>query len=329
MLNSKPYLKTAIVPLLLFTCILSPYLLALDSPAGVSTKFSREANCCECERPKQGPKGYTGPIGPTGGMGPTGPTGLPGGPTGPTGPTGNTGPQGPIGPSGDPGPQGPQGIPGISGATGISPTGPTGPTGSGGLASFYAWNVYDAPNSGGSTGAWGLSNVVIYAQSASIPPGSPVPLPLFTNNIPGSFYLPAGSVLSVPSGTYLITFGIGQTLYRGISSPNVNGGNVDHWVSNAYFFSLYINNVIEPSANLSFEMLIGTNSALGGTQQAIESVVNYFPTVSTVLSFTSQTSISVKYVNQTGGGNATCSQIMYSNSTDPILAFLNVVKLSD
>jgi hypothetical protein len=87
---------------------------ARKNEAGMAIS-SKQANCCDCQRPSQGPAGLRGPTGPTGVQGatgftgPTGPRGLTGGPTGPTGPTGPMGPIGLSGPTGRMGNTGPTG----------------------------------------------------------------------------------------------------------------------------------------------------------------------------------------------------------------------------
>ena len=135
--------------------------------------------CCNYDRPRRvyvpvptpipGPQGPQGPQGPMGVAGPQGPQGL----TGATGATGATGPQGPQGLTGATGPQG--------------PVGPQGPQGEPGES-----YVGDA----------------LYAESGAITvaDGAQITLALATAT-EGTTITVTGGAVTLPVGTYLVTYG--------------------------------------------------------------------------------------------------------------------------
>ncbi len=133
----------------------------------------------------QGPMGAQGATGPIGPQGPQGPIGLTGA-TGATGPVGATGPQGPIGltgPQGATGATGPQGPIGLTG-----PQGPQGETGPAGTAdSLYA-------TSGAQTVA--DATIIPITESASTP---------------ATVMSVDANTLTMPSGTYLVSYGANGT----------------------------------------------------------------------------------------------------------------------
>lgn len=101
------------------------------------------------------------------------------------GPIGPQGPAGPMGPMGPQGAQGPQGIQGPTGATGA--TGPQGPQGEAGTSALQ-----DALY------AYGGTQTV--ASGAIIPLASSVTTPTTTMSL-------ASNAITLPQGTYLITYG--------------------------------------------------------------------------------------------------------------------------
>lgn len=117
-------------------------------------------------------RGPIGPQGPAGPMGPMGPQGAQGpvGPQGATGATGATGPQGPVGPQG---------------ATGA--TGPQGPQGEAGTSALQ-----DALYAYGGTQTVASATIIPLANSTTTPTTT---MSLATNAI------------TLPTGTYLVTYG--------------------------------------------------------------------------------------------------------------------------
>ncbi len=170
-------------------------------------------------------RGPMGPIGATGPMGPMGPQGAPGpqGIQGIPGATGATGPQGPIGPAGpqgEPGatgatgavgPQGPQGEPGATGLTGatgatgaVGPQGPAGPAGPQGEPGTPA--VADALYASGGTQAVPTNSVIPITQTATTPT---------TTMTVGD------NAITLPQGTYLVTYGASGTVDAANSALSV------------------------------------------------------------------------------------------------------------
>lgn len=123
-------------------------------------------------RGPMGPVGATGPMGPMGPQGAQGPQGIQG-PAGPAGATGATGPQGPTGATG---PQGPTGA-----------TGPQGPQGEAGTSALV-----DALYASGGTQS--------VATGAIIPITSTATTPTTTMTV-------ANNAITLPVGTYIVTYG--------------------------------------------------------------------------------------------------------------------------
>ena len=123
-------------------------------------------------RGPMGPVGATGPMGPMGPQGAQGPQGIQG-PAGPAGATGATGPQGPTGATG---PQGPTGA-----------TGATGPQGEAGTSALV-----DALYASGGTQS--------VATGAIIPITSTATTPTTTMTV-------ANNAVTLPAGTYIVTYG--------------------------------------------------------------------------------------------------------------------------
>ena len=155
-------------------------------------------NNCNCSPPYPRPRevyninvGLRGPIGPQGPQGATGPQGPAGatGATGPQGPAGATGPQGPVGATGAIGPQGPAGATGATGTQGpVGATGATGPQGPAGTS--------DA----------------IYVRGGTQTVATDVVIPLTEiTQTPNSVMTFANNEVTVPAGSYLISFGISST----------------------------------------------------------------------------------------------------------------------
>lgn len=172
--------------------------------------FYSTRNCCgfnACQRNRTtttvvsipGPQGPMGPIGPMGARGETGATG----PQGPQGLTGATGPQGPQGIQGEVGPQGPQGLTGATGPQGpqgvqgeVGPQGPQGLTGATGP---------QGPQ--GIQGEPGLSDAIYGSvDNVTVASGGIIPI-VEADSSPTTTMSIAGSELTLPAGTYLITYG--------------------------------------------------------------------------------------------------------------------------
>lgn len=156
--------------------------------------------CCQntpmryCNQPSieyiRGPMGPVGATGPRGPMGPQGAQG-PQGPQGATGATGATGPVGATGATGATGPQGPQGIQGETGATGATgPQGPAGPQGAQGEPGTSA--LQDA--------------LYAYGGTQTVASNSVIPLTLSTTT-PTTTMTLSNNAISLPAGTYLVTYG--------------------------------------------------------------------------------------------------------------------------
>ncbi len=143
-----------------------------------------------------GPQGPIGPIGPQGAPGPVGSTGA----TGPQGPIGLTGPQGPIGLTGATGAVGPQGPQGIQGEVGpVGPAGATGPQGPIGPAG--------PTGATGATGPAGTSDG-LYASSGTqtVAGGTIIPL-VESSSSPDTTITVTGNTVTLPAGTYLVSYG--------------------------------------------------------------------------------------------------------------------------
>ena len=113
---------------------------------------------------------------------------------GPIGPQGPTGPMGPMGPQGARGPVGPQGAAGATGATGaVGPQGPQGPQG--------------AQGPQGEPGTNALQDA-LYAHSGTqtVASNSVIPLTLSTTT-PTTTMTLSNNAISLPAGTYLVTYG--------------------------------------------------------------------------------------------------------------------------
>ena len=126
---------------------------------------------------------------------------------GPMGPIGATGPMGPMGPQGAPGPQGIQGIPGATGATGpqglIGPQGPQGEAGATG-----------AVGPQGPQGEAGTPALVdaLYASGGtqSVATGAIIPI-TSTATTPTTTMTVANNAVTLPVGTYIVTYGASGT----------------------------------------------------------------------------------------------------------------------
>lgn len=150
----------------------------------------------------QGPTGPMGPMGPQGARGPVGPQGAAGatgatgavGPQGPQGPQGETGATGATGAVGPQGPQGPQGETGATGATGaVGPQGPQGPQG--------------AQGPQGEPGTNALQDALYaYSGTQTVASNSVIPLTLSTTT-PTTTMTLSNNAISLPAGTYLVTYG--------------------------------------------------------------------------------------------------------------------------
>lgn len=110
---------------------------------------------------------------------------------GPMGPVGATGPRGPMGPQGAQGPVGPQGATGATGATG--PVGATGATG--------------ATGPQGEPGTSALQDALYaYGGTQTVASNSVIPLTLSTTT-PTTTMTLSNNAISLPAGTYLVTYG--------------------------------------------------------------------------------------------------------------------------
>ena len=116
-----------------------------------------------------------GPMGPVGATGPRGPMG-PQGAQGPQGATGATGATGPVGATGETGATGPQG-----------PVGPQGPQGEPGTSALQ-----DA--------------LYAYGGTQTVASNSVIPLTLSTTT-PTTTMTLSNNAISLPAGTYLVTYG--------------------------------------------------------------------------------------------------------------------------
>ena len=133
---------------------------------------------------------------------------------GPMGPIGATGPMGPMGPQGAPGPQGVQGIPGATGATGaVGPQGPIGPAGPQGPV---------GPQ--GAQGEPGTPAVAdaLYASGGAqtVPTNSVIPITQ-TATTPTTTMTVADNAITLPQGTYLVTYGASGTVDAANSALSV------------------------------------------------------------------------------------------------------------
>ena len=167
-------------------------------------------------------RGPMGPIGATGPMGPMGPQGAPGpqGIQGIPGATGATGPQGPIGPAG------PQGEPGATGATGaVGPQGPAGPQGpQGETGATGAVGPQGPIGPAGPQGEPGTPAVAdaLYASGGAqaVPTNSVIPITQ-TATTPTTTMTVGDNAITLPQGTYLVTYGASGTVDAANSALSV------------------------------------------------------------------------------------------------------------
>ncbi len=119
---------------------------------------------------------------------------------GPMGPVGATGPRGPMGPQGAQGPVGPQGATGATGATGpVGATGATGATGPQGPVGPQG------PQ--GEPGTSALQDALYaYGGTQTVASNSVIPLTLSTTT-PTTTMTLSNNAISLPAGTYLVTYG--------------------------------------------------------------------------------------------------------------------------
>ena len=125
---------------------------------------------------------------------------------GPIGPQGPTGPMGPMGPQGARGPVGPQGAAGATGATGaVGPQGPQGPQGETGATGATGAVGPQGPQ--GEPGTNALQDA-LYAHSGTqtVASNSVIPLTLSTTT-PTTTMTLSNNAISLPTGTYLVTYG--------------------------------------------------------------------------------------------------------------------------
>lgn len=178
-------------------------------------------------------RGPTGPIGPTGPPGPMIP-----GITGPTGPNGSSGISivGPAGATGSKGEVGPTGPSGEIGPTGeLGPTGPTGPTGP-----SSSLNV--------STASFG------YSLSPTLSSSGWTVCSFSTSSIGISGASCESGEISLPTGTYFISFHIHCTADTGSRTFGIQTGNSVSPESSTTVLSVYgvsYNLAIVPTFNLS------------------------------------------------------------------------------
>jgi hypothetical protein len=317
---------------------------AVGKPSIQPIECSKKAECCECTKPPQGHRGPRGFTGATGATGAIGPTGMPGGPTGVTGPTGPTGIRGPAGLQGIQGVQGATGV----GGTGSGPTGPSGPRGPTGvtgpastLPSFAAYNF--ASQGGGSFVMLPDTNTAAF--STSIPVGNDVPFTMVQINTLGAIFVSTTTLTNLPAGTYLVTFGLGQIYDKTAFSGIVNSGFIDSSSrANIYnMFALFVNGTQEPSANLTFNIEVADNSAGGGSGtisgsvQAIETTVNLFQTISTVITLPAPTTsgqnmLEVRLIassdTATNLGQIDAGLSTGGTASNPVLGYFTVIKIN-